>query len=73
MVQVVGNALGAIIGSIFYDLRGDYLLTFAVFGVIAGVAAVFVGLARPPKLTSPSSNNPAPEETPEQPEAESDA
>ena len=60
MVLIVANALGALVGSVFYDLRGDYLYTFILFGASSGLAAVCAALARPPKLRPPTQPHPQP-------------
>ena len=63
MMQVAGNAIGSIAGSVAYDLTGSYVLVFAAFGLCSAAGAVCVFFARPPRvqgMATPAAPQPSP-------------
>ena len=59
MMQVAGNAVGALAGSVVFDLSGSYLPVFAAFGIFSAAGAVCVFFARPPSMQGLAAATPA--------------
>ncbi len=50
MMQIGGNAVGALVGSIVFDATGSYTYVLAAFGISSIVGAVCIFLAKPPRV-----------------------
>ncbi len=50
MMQIGGNAVGALVGSIVFDATGSYTYVLAAFGISSIIGAVCIFLAKPPRV-----------------------
>ncbi|PZC47493.1 MAG: MFS family permease/MFS family permease [Chloroflexi bacterium] len=50
MMQIGGNAVGALLGSIVFDATGSYTYVLATFGICSIIGAACVFFAKPPKV-----------------------
>lgn len=50
MMQIGGNAIGAMVGSIVFDTTGSYTYVLAAFGACSVIGAACVFFAQPPRV-----------------------
>ncbi len=48
-----GQAIGAVLAGVVFDLTGSYQLAFATFAILSGLAMMLVLFARPPRRAAP--------------------